>query len=61
MNSRKIRWLLWCGCPSAVILFAGDMPYYGAWGSGRSWSNDCFLSRMTNVAPMAARESADCF
>ena len=37
------------------------MLYYGAWGSGRSWSNDYFLSRMANVALMAARENADCF
>jgi len=34
MNSRKIRLLLWSGCLAHVILFAGDMLYYGEWGSG---------------------------
>jgi len=51
MNSRKIRLLLWCGCLGAVILFAGDMLFYGDWGSARSWSHDYFLSMMAHVAP----------
>jgi len=36
MNARKIRLLLWAGCLGAIVLFAGDMLYYGAWGSGRA-------------------------
>jgi len=32
MNSRKIRFLLWSGCLGGVVLFAGDMLYYGGWG-----------------------------
>jgi hypothetical protein len=50
MNTSKIRLLLWCGCLGAVILFAGDMLYYGGWGSARVWSHDYFLSMMARVA-----------
>ena len=32
MNSIKIRFLLWSGCLGGVVLFAGDMLYYGGWG-----------------------------
>jgi hypothetical protein len=51
MNPRKIRWLLWCGCLGTVILFAGDMLFYGEWGSARVWSHDYFLSMMARVVP----------
>ena len=51
MNPRKIRLLLWCGCLGAVILFAGDILFYGEWGSARVWSDDYFLSMMAHVAP----------
>jgi len=50
LNSRKIRLLLWSGCLGGVVLFSGDMLFYGAWGSARSWSHDYFLSRMASVA-----------
>jgi hypothetical protein len=50
MSSRKIRWLMWSGSLGAAVLFAGDMLFYGEWGSARSWSHDYFLSRMANVA-----------
>lgn len=50
MSSRRIRLLLWCGCLGAVILFAGDMLFYGAWGSARSLTLDYWFSRMANVA-----------
>jgi hypothetical protein len=33
MSNRKIRLLLWSGCLAHVILFAGDMLFYGKWGS----------------------------
>jgi hypothetical protein len=50
MNTTKIRLLLWAGCLGAIILFAGDMLYYGAWGSGRAYlSNDLWNSIMTSV------------
>jgi len=51
MNASKIRLLLWSGCLGAVILFAGDILFYGEWGSARSWSHDYFLSMMAHVAP----------
>jgi hypothetical protein len=51
MEKKKIRWLLWAGCLGAVILFAGDMLFYGEWGSARVWSYDYFLSMMAKVAP----------
>jgi hypothetical protein len=51
MNSSKIRLLLWAGCLGAAILFAGDMLFYGEWGSARVWSPDYFLSMMAKVAP----------
>jgi len=31
MSSRKIRLLLWSGCLAGVVLFAGDMLFYGGW------------------------------
>jgi hypothetical protein len=49
MNSRKTRLLLWSGCLGAVVLFAGDMLFYGDWGSARSWSHDYFLNQMASV------------
>lgn len=51
MDSRKIRLLLWSGCLAYVVFFAGDMLFYGEWGSARSWSNDYFLSMMASVSP----------
>jgi len=51
MDSRKIRLLLWSGCLAYVVFFAGDMLFYGEWGSARSWSHDYFLSMMASVAP----------
>jgi hypothetical protein len=51
MNARKISLLLWSGCLGAVILFVGDMLFYGEWGSARVWSHDYFLSMMAKVAP----------
>jgi len=51
MNSRRVRLLLWSGCLGAAILFAGDMLFYGEWGSARVWSHDYFLSMMAKVAP----------
>lgn len=50
MNPGKTRWLLWCGFLGAVVLFAGDMLYYGEWGSARVWSHDYFLSMISKVA-----------
>jgi hypothetical protein len=50
MTSRKIRLLLWAGCLGAAILFAGDMLFYGAWGSGHDYlSNDLWNSIMAGV------------
>jgi hypothetical protein len=50
MNERKIRFLLWAGGLGYIVLFAGDMLYYGAWGSGRDFlSNDLWNSIMTGV------------
>jgi hypothetical protein len=51
MEKKKIRWLLWAGCLGAAILFAGDMLFYGEWGSARVWSHEYFLSMMAKVAP----------
>ena len=51
MNTSKIRLLLWGGCLGAIILFAGDMLFYGEWGLARGWSHDYFLSMMAKVAP----------
>ena len=48
MTDRTIRMLLWSGCLGGVILFVGDMLYYGAWGSGRSFH---FFSSLTASAP----------
>jgi hypothetical protein len=42
---------LWSGCLGPVILFAGDILFYGEWGSARVWSHDYFLSMMAKVAP----------
>jgi hypothetical protein len=49
MNSNKIRLLLWAGCLGAAILFAGDMLYYGKWGSARGLSDDVWNSIMAVV------------
>jgi len=49
MNTNKIRWLLWAGCLGGAILFAGDMLYYGAWGSARAISDDVWNSIMASV------------
>jgi len=50
MNSTKIKLLLWSGCLGAIILFSGDMLYYGAWGSGKeSLSNEVWISLMASV------------
>jgi hypothetical protein len=49
MSSRKIRLLLWAGCLGAAILFAGDMLYYGRWGSARGLSDDIWNSIMAAV------------
>ena len=46
MNLRKDRSLLWSGFLGAVILFAGDMPYYAGWESGQFSSSE----RMAHVA-----------
>jgi hypothetical protein len=51
MNSSKIRLLLWAGCLGGLILFAGDILFYGEWGSARVWSHEYFLSMMAKVAP----------
>ena len=51
MTARKIRLLLWASCLGAAVLFAGDMLFYGEWGSARVWSHDYFLSMMAKVAP----------
>jgi len=51
MKSWKVRLLLWAGCLGAAILFAGDMLFYGEWGSAHVWSHDYFLSMMAKVAP----------
>ncbi len=51
MSPKKIRLLLWAGCLGAVVLFAGDILFYGEWGSARVWSHDYFLSMMAKVAP----------
>jgi len=50
MNSIRIRLLLWSGCLAGVILFAGDMLFYGAWGSGRSFTPENRNNVMANVA-----------
>jgi hypothetical protein len=49
MNSKKIRLLFWAGCVGAAILFAGDMLYYGKWGSARGLSDDVWNSIMAVV------------
>jgi hypothetical protein len=50
MNTRKIRLLLWAGCLGYLILYAGDMFHYGAWGSGRAFlSDDLWNSIMASV------------
>lgn len=50
MNPKKIKLLLWSGCLGAIILFTGDMLYYGAWGSGRdSLSDELWNSLMASV------------
>lgn len=49
MNSRKIRFLLWSGCLGGVVLFAGDMFYYGAWGAGRALTDEFWDSIMASV------------
>jgi len=49
MNSTKIRLLLWSGCLGAVILYAGDMLYYGRWGSAGGLSDDVWNSIMAGV------------
>lgn len=51
MNQIKVPLLLWLGCLGAAILFAGDILFYGEWGSARVWSHDYFLSMMAQVAP----------
>jgi len=55
MSSRKIRWLMWSGSLGAAVLFAGDMLFYGEWGSARLWSHEYFLSMMAKVAPWRLR------
>jgi len=49
MNSTKIRLLLWAGCLGAAVLFAGDMFFYGKWGSARGLSEDVWNSIMAGV------------
>jgi hypothetical protein len=49
MDSKKIRLLLWAGCLGAAIYFAGDMLYYGKWGSARGLSDDIWNSIMAVV------------
>jgi hypothetical protein len=49
MSSKNIRWLLWAGCLGAAILFAGDMLYYGKWGSARGLPDDVWNSIMAVV------------
>jgi hypothetical protein len=49
MNSKKIRLLLWAGCLGSVILFAGDMLFYGEWGSARGLPNNVWNSIMAVV------------
>jgi len=50
MDTKKIRWLLWAGCLGYLVLYAGDMLYYGAWGSGHDYlSNDLWNSIMASV------------
>ena len=49
MSSRASRSLLWSGCLGAGILFAGDMLYYGKWGSARGLSDDVWNSIMAVV------------
>lgn len=49
MSSRKTRFFLWAGCLGAAILFAGDMLYYGKWGSARGLSDDVWNSIMAVV------------
>jgi hypothetical protein len=51
MTQSKTRLLLWSGCLGAAVLFAGDMLFYGEWGSARLWSHEYFLSMMAKVAP----------
>jgi len=50
MDRRKVRLLLWAGCLGAAVLFAGDMLFYGNWGSGRSFTPDNVGNVMANVA-----------
>jgi hypothetical protein len=49
MAAKKTKWLLWAGCLGAAILFAGDMLYYGKWGSARGLSDDVWNSVMAVV------------
>jgi hypothetical protein len=49
MTSRKTRLLLWAGGLGAAILFAGDMLYYGRWGSASGLSDDVLKSIMAVV------------
>jgi hypothetical protein len=49
MTSRKIRMMLWAGCLGAAIMFAGDMLYYGEWGSAQGLSDDVWNSIMAVV------------
>lgn len=51
MSSRRTRFFLWAGCLGAAILFAGDILFYGEWGSAHVWSHEYFLSMMAKVAP----------
>lgn len=49
MNTRKIQLLLWAGCLGSAILFAGDMLFYGKWGSARGLSDDVWNTIMASV------------
>jgi len=49
MNTNKIRWLLWAGCLGAAIVFAGDMLYYGEWGSARGVTEKYWDTMMASV------------
>jgi len=44
MNPRKIRLLLCSGCLAHVILYAGDMLFYGVWRSGHYSTKETMAS-----------------